>query len=900
MRLEPKRLIGRVEKAIPMCIASGANLFFPFLVSIFFCYFPDSTSMLLRSNSSPTLENEGAISVTARRRFQARHSQELLVQWSLNGRIESVSASSERYLGTAPGELLGEKIENLIVDSAGLDFGASGPFDSTPDNTRFLLRNARGQAVEFEGHCEREGDSFLCLLRPSDQMERCGAELQALLSLAREINARHTPAELVARLSAHLKPFISFDNLFLSFLNDQGLQMVASSGEKPYFPFLERRKWNDHPIWQILDKGWMWSENDFKCENNNPATTQTVRAFINVPLMVENRAIGVLHFDAFSPRRWSENELRLARFVGEQVAAVVEGAELLRQHAESESALAQSLALLRATQEAAAEGICLVNEAGELVSYNRRFAQLWQISPTEEADLAATGQLMSAILQKHADPDEFLLKIGELYENPRESARDEVILSDGRTFERYSAPALAPDGRSFGRIWTFDDISERKRAEQQLAHQAFYDVVTGLPNRVLLSERLRRALTRLGRSSSALGVLFLDLDRFKVVNDSLGHEKGDQLLAQVAARLQEALRPGDTAARFGGDEFVVLLEEIQTSGDATRIADRISQALAAPFHLGEHEVGVTVSIGIVFCEGAGENAEDLLRKADIAMYRAKNGGKAQYQIFSETTAAADLERLQLEIDLASALKRGEIEVFYQPLMDLNGDRISAFEALVRWNHPRFGLVCPAQFVPLAEETGHIFALGAHVLRVACEQAQLWSEKWAFPVLMHVNLSVRQFETCDLSAQIARVLAETELPGAQLVLEITESMLMRDAHSATRQLHELKTLGVKLAIDDFGTGYSSLAYIERFPLDMLKIDRAFVARLGEGSSLVRAVTSLGQALGLEVVAEGIETLAQFEAVRALGCRWGQGFLFSRPLPAAEAEVFMAEFQIATAF
>ena len=714
------------------------------------------------------------------------------------------------------------------------------------------------------------------------------AELNVLMQIGRAINGESDLNKLLGQVAELLQPFIALDRFFITVTENQAggafLRPEASNSPDDFYPVVKRSENPLHPLWKVIERGELHRE---ECLPLDPPRWGELRAFINVPLWFEGRVAGVLHFDSFSPQNWRPAQLRLAQFVGEQFAAKVQSVRDLRSRQTQEKELAQSNALLRATQEAAAEGICLVNDAGELVSYNRRFARLWEFED-DEAQLLDVGQVMAHVTSKLADPDEFLTKITEMFEARDASARDETRLEDGRIFERYSAPALADDGRSFGRVWTFSDITERKNYEAQLTHQAFHDAVTGLPNRVLFTDHVRHALAKLDRTKRSVAVLFLDLDRFKVVNDSLGHEKGDQLLVQVAARLRQSLRPGDIAARFGGDEFVVLLEEVTSPDDATRVADRIAANLQTPFELGSHEVAVTASIGIVLSNSSDEGADDLLRKADVAMYRAKNKGKAQYEVFSEQLSGEALDRLQLELDLTTAIKRGELEVWYQPLVDLPTGRVRSFEALVRWHHPQRGMVSPAQFIPVAEETGQIVAIDAYVLRVACAQAKTWSEAQNEPVHIHVNLSVRGFEQPNLPAQIARILRETQLSATQLMLEITESAVMTDAKSAIAQLQELKKLGVSISIDDFGTGYSSLAYLEFFPIDLLKIDRAFVARLAEGTTLVRAIASLGHALGMEVAAEGIETPAQLAQLRDLGIRWGQGFLISRPVPPLQAE------------
>jgi len=723
--------------------------------------------------------------------------------------------------------------------------------------------------------------------------EEGGLELSAIFGVVSSLSAHLSPQEIVDVLVSEMSPLVRFDSLFVSLVRGERLETIAGLGQNSDFLFSVGY---GHPTWALLEHGGIWSEDD--C--TDPSGRMRTRAFIKVPLRAHGRNVGVLHFDATSPRAWTRSELRLCRVVGELVGAVIESSELLRERDTQNAAHAESSALLRAIQEASAEGICLVSAQGELLSTNQRFAALWKIDPAREADLREGGALMSHVLEQLSDPDEFLATVSDLWEHPEALARHEVSLCDGRVFERYSAPAIAPatpssPPRYFGRIWTFSDITERKRTEHRLAQQAYYDAITGLPNRVLFCQRLARALQALARAPRRLAVLFLDLDRFKIINDSLGHDAGDLLLQLVAERLRESLRPGDTAARFGGDEFVVLLEDIGTPEASIAIADRIALALAAPFHLGDHpNVSVTASVGIVLASDPLESPEELLRKADVAMYRAKNGGKARHQLFSESLSVAAMERLQLELELSSAIKQGEIEVFYQPILDLQTERIHSFEALIRWNRAGKGFVSPAEFIPIAEESDLIVSLGEYVLRTACEQARAWSEEFGFPLGIHVNLSARQFEKGDLVAQVARILDESGLPAPQLMVEITESALMGDPKSAAHQLERLKETGVGVAVDDFGTGYSSLAYLECFPLDSLKIDRSFVARLESSQTLVRAVTSLGHAMGLQIVAEGIENAAQLEAIRGFDCRYGQGFLFSRPVPASEAAALLPKF------
>ncbi|GGJ89659.1 hypothetical protein GCM10010123_19230 [Pilimelia anulata] len=456
---------------------------------------------------------------------------------------------------------------------------------------------------------------------------------------------------------------------------------------------------------------------------------------------------------------------------------------------------------------------------------------------------------------------------------------------------------LMDDPNVRGLVLNTRDISERKELQEQLVHEAFHDALTQLANRALFHELVGEALHRKG-DNGTVSVLFLDLDGFKEVNDSLGHAAGDQLLVQVADRLRHSVRADDVVARFGGDEFAVLVEA-PGRDDAEDIAERVVAAMDAPFLLDDRDIHIGASVGLA-CgdddEAAASDAEQLMRDADLAMYRAKSLGGGGWAAYDPQMHSGLVARLELEADLRRALDRDEISLHYQPTIDLADGRIVGFEALVRWYHPVRGMISPGEFIPVAEATGLIIPLGRWVLTEACRQAVAWGAGSGNDELkMSVNVSVRQFDRADLPAVVAAVLAETGMPAAQLCLEMTESVLMTDTEENLAQLIRLKDLGVQLAIDDFGTGYSSLAYLRRFPVDTIKIDRSFVERLGEEadeSTLARTIVQLGQSLGMHTVAEGIEELAQLTALRRMGCELAQGFYFSRPVPAAEAGRLLA--------
>jgi diguanylate cyclase (GGDEF)-like protein len=431
-----------------------------------------------------------------------------------------------------------------------------------------------------------------------------------------------------------------------------------------------------------------------------------------------------------------------------------------------------------------------------------------------------------------------------------------------------------------------DEINQFPKRLDQLARQAFRDSLTSMPNRALFMDRLSHALTRTERRGEQLAVLFLDLDRFKVVNDSLGHSVGDQLLVGVSQRLAACLRPEDTIARLGGDEFAILLEDVKDDRAPTSVADRLTTELQQPFKVEGREVIITVSIGIAMSTAKRMTPEDILRDADLAMYHAKGKGKARYEVFDKSMNAPAQERMDLELDLRNAVTRGEFTLHYQPVVDLPTGRITEVEALVRWKHPQRGLLFPADFVGLSEETGLIVPLGRWVLHEACRQTRQWQlASSSVPLAISVNISARQLQQPGLVEEIGAVLRDTRLDPSTLRLEITETVVMHDAPATLAKLEALKALGVQLAIDDFGTGYSSLGYLKRFPVDTLKIDRSFVKGIGgnvEDSAIVRAVITVAKSLNLSVTAEGIETAEQLEHLRALGCDHGQGYFFAKPL------------------
>jgi diguanylate cyclase (GGDEF)-like protein/PAS domain S-box-containing protein len=443
-------------------------------------------------------------------------------------------------------------------------------------------------------------------------------------------------------------------------------------------------------------------------------------------------------------------------------------------------------------------------------------------------------------------------------------------------------------GKAYRMAGSQTDVSARKRAEEQLLHDAFYDGLTGLPNRSLFMDRLGNSLRRTRRAKDdacTCAVLFLDLDRFKMINDSLGHSVGDEVLIETARRLEKLVRPGDTISRFGGDEFVMLMEDIRDEEKAKRVAERIQNVFASPFCVGGSEVLTTASIGIALGSPDYTSAEDLIRDADITMYQVKGRERGRYEVFTPAMRDRAVELLHLERDLRSALEQGEFQIYYQPIVSLEDSRITGLEALLRWRHPHRGLVPPMDFIPLAEETGLILSIGEWVLRTACSQLKNWIEEGIPPLRVAVNISTVQLKASGFSDMVLSIVAETGIQPECLDLEITETTLMAQSKAVVDSLLRLRSLGIHISLDDFGTGYSSLNYLQNLPIDTLKIDRSFINKLAaneEQGKIVETILMLGGNLGIDVIAEGIETAEQLEKLQMIHCPRGQGYYFSKPM------------------
>ena len=581
---------------------------------------------------------------------------------------------------------------------------------------------------------------------------------------------------------------------------------------------------------------------------------------------------------------WSSTLLKDEK--GQVEFVICTGIEITEHKAATE-AMRLSESRYRALFEQSRDAIFITDENGELVETNHAMGELLGYENRE-----AIGRPIESFF---ADPADRLQLLQEL--TAKRAVTDlEVRMrrKDGRVL--WSLISIAerqlPDGNATGYQGIIHDISDRKRAEDRLVYNAYHDVLTGLPNRALFTDRLDRALARWRRHREAqFAVLFLDLNRFKFVNDSLGHSAGDELLKKIGEIIQDCLREEDTVARLGGDEYAVLIDHIETKADAISVAERIHSCLESPVHIGAQTVFTSASIGIALAENETDRPEDLLRNADLAMYRAKAEGPGHYSIYMPGMHAMAVSTMELDMELHEALRNDEFELHYQPIFNLASSKISGFEALLRWRNSKRGLLLPQEFLPLAEETGLIVPIGKWVIQQACAQIAAWQQLRPGKRLPFVSLNIsgKQLTQAGFVSETAAVLRDKHVDPAHLMLELTETSLLQNPESCAVTITKLRSIGVRFCIDDFGTGYSSLSYLHRLPINGLKIDRSFIAGLdrGEGPELVSTIVSLAHNLGIYAVAEGVETEAQLRSVKLLGPKYVQGYFLSYPLEAAQA-------------
>lgn len=579
-------------------------------------------------------------------------------------------------------------------------------------------------------------------------------------------------------------------------------------------------------------------------------------------------------------------------FLTKQVRSQIDSLQMTVEDKTSE--LLNSLSLLRATFESSADGILVTNMQDAVTDYNSKFLKLWNI-PKAVLDTRKFSTILAFMMNQLEYPGDFLRKMHGTYKNITQESFDLINLRDKRIFECSSLPQRVNE-TIIGRVWNFRDITERRKLEDQLAYQATHDVLTGLYNRILLLRHVEHGIADAKLNNTHIFILFFDLDHFKLINDSLGHSQGDKLLKAVASRLKQCARPNDTLARLGGDEFVVLVNSLSDENEINPIIKRFFDSLKNPFNIDGNTLNITTSAGISIYPKDGKVGEILFKNADAAMYRAKEMGRNNFQFYTASMNLRTAERLELGNNLSTALAKHELLVYYQPLLDLKTEAIIGVEALIRWQHPKRGLVMPVEFIPIAEETGLIVPIGEWVMQTACKQIKAWHDKGIPDIWVAVNLSANQFKHSDIVKTVSQTLKETQLEAKYLCLEMTENLVLEDTEELRTTLEALKTVGVTLAIDDFGVGYSNLNYITRFPIDKLKIDKSFmrdvVADVGD-AAIVLAVLGIARGLSMTVLAEGVETHEQLKFLQKHECDEFQGFLVSEAVDAEACEKILVK-------
>lgn len=825
-----------------------------------------------------------------------------IVVLDAEAKIERVNPATLELTGYEEGELVGESVEILTRNRRFFEKMFA----------RSLHKSVLGD--RFEMNCQRKDGSYfpvsvststiydageqrlVCVARDITKRKRLEAESRAISRIVQGATSTPNLEEFFELIHRTIKKIVCAENFFIALVDPETEMLSMQFWVDKYDPMPAPLKVGRSLSAYVFHQGraMLLTDADVKKlidsgEVESVGTDSPI--WLGVPLKTQHGVIGVLVVQDYeNSDTYDQRDVHLLTAIANPIALAIE-------RKSSEEALRRSQERFELVARATSDAVWDWNLSTNEIWWNEGFQKLFGY----KTEVIGSG-LDSRIMRIHPDDSERV--VHDIYrhiESRQSNWIDEYrfMRDDGSYAFVIDRGYVVYDGETPVRmLGSMMDVTDRKSLEDQLTHQALHDPLTKIANRALFKNRVDHALTKIARSNSSLAVLFLDLDNFKSINDSLGHAAGDKLLVSVAERLQTCLRNADTAARLGGDEFAVLVESMYRSDEAIMIAERILAVFRQPFLLGGKMIHVGTSVGIAISPPERIDSEELLRNADLAMYMAKSEGKGRYAVFEAKMHEALMERIELEDELRNGIEQREFILHYQPILDLTSNTVIGMEALVRWNHPRLGLLAPMNFIPLAEETNLIVPLGEWIIAEACRQVQLWRNQYKgkMNVAVTVNISIRQFVQAELVAIVSRALKNSGLPPSCLILEITESFMMQDTEATIAKLTELKKLGVRLAIDDFGTGYSSLSYLQRFPVDILKIDKSFVDKLGQGSegnAVARAIIMMGDSLNLKTIAEGIEHPEQIDELQLLGCQSGQGYHFAEPLAVDAMQEFLAD-------
>lgn len=853
---------------------------------------PDTFPFLI--NSQPTFDASIFNSLT-----------DAIVVVDVDMAIERVNPAALKLTGFSEDDLVGRSIADLTTNKRSIDKLFSRLRESDTDSGRFETH-----FVDKAGHTfpisvsaskiyepSSDTDKIVLVARDISRRRRLEAESQVISRVIRGMASTANLNELLSLIHRAIRRVVTAENFFVALFDPVSemlsMQFFVDKYDEMPPPARVGRSFSAYVfrtgkplLCNFEEARALIARGDVESVGSDSAI------WLGVPLKTPRGVIGVLVVQDYEDRlKYTEKDVDFFTSVADQIAFAIE-----RKQAEDELRRSQERfeLVIRATSDAIWDRNLLTDQ----VWWNDGFEKLF----------GYRGESIGSDIdswKSRLHPDDRDRVVKGLHE---QIGSGNSNWADEYRFKRYDGSyAFVIDrgyvvhdkgGRPVRMLGSMMDVTERKVLEDQLTYQALHDPLTKIANRALFRDRVDHALSKTRRDNTTLAVFFLDLDNFKSVNDSIGHFAGDNLLIAVAQRLQDCLRDSDTAARLGGDEFAVLVESVHGAEETKMIAERILSVFKQPFIVEGKDVYIGTSIGIAQGSDNIKSSDELLRNADLAMYRAKNQGKGSYAVFEPRMHEDLMERLELEDDLRIAIENREFIIHYQPIVDLGTHDMLCMEALVRWNHPRYGLLAPMKFIPLAEETNLIVPLGEWILGEACRQTKEWFDKFAgsIDVSVTVNISIRQFQQKELLDIVRRALENSGLSPGALILEITESFMMHETESTVAKLHELKGLGIRIAIDDFGTGYSSLSYLQRFPIDILKIDKSFVDKIGhgdEGRAVARAIIMMGDSLNLKTIAEGIERPEQISALQNLGCEAGQGFHFARPLTAEAMEQFLTE-------